>query len=106
MISSQSHTCSSSAEEVRRDEHGPIVRGDAADQVAHLADADRVEAVGGFVEDEQVGVAEQGRGDAEPLLHAQRVLAEPVVRPVGQADEVEHGRDAGRIVAAQPGQDA
>ena len=40
---------------------------------AHLAHAGRVEAVGRLVEDEQLRVLEQRRGDAEPLLHAQRV---------------------------------
>ena len=32
-----------------------------------------IEAVGRLVEDDELGVAEQGGGDAEPLLHAERV---------------------------------
>ena len=44
-----------------------------ADERAHLGHAGRVEPVGRLVEDQQLRVLEQRGGDAEPLLHAQRV---------------------------------
>ena len=44
-----------------------------ADQVAHPADAGRVEAVGRLVEDEHVRIAQQRGGDREALAHAHRV---------------------------------
>ena len=47
-------------------------------------------------------VAEQRRGDAEPLAHAERELAGALARDVVQADQVEHlvdpaARDAVRL---------
>ena len=50
-----------------------------AEQVPHPADAGRVEAVGGLVEDQHAGVADQRGGDAEPLAHPERVVADPAV---------------------------
>ena len=70
------------AEVVGRHQHGAARAGQRADQRPHLAHALGVEAVGRLVEDQQVGVAEQRGGDAEPLLHAQRVAAVAVVAPV------------------------
>ena len=42
---------------------------------AHPADALGIEAVGGLVEDQHLGVAEQRVREPEPLAHAERVLA-------------------------------
>ena len=82
-------------EQVRAEQHGAALVGVAAQQVAHPADAGRVEAVGRLVEDEHLRVAEQGVRDAEPLAHAERVVADPPVRLlVGQADELDHLVDA------------
>ncbi len=55
-----------------------------------------VEPVRRLVEDEQLGVAEQGTGEAEPLAHAKRV---PPHHPVGrlrELDELQHLLDADR----------
>jgi hypothetical protein len=41
----------------------------------------------------QLGVLEQGTGDRQALLHAQRVAAEPVLAAVAEADLVQHHRD-------------
>ena len=84
------------AEVVRRHEHGAAAVGQRADQAAHLAHALRVEAVGRLVEDQQLGVAEQRGGDAEALLHAERVAAVAVVAALAEADDVEQRRDARR----------
>ena len=68
-------------QQVRGEQHGAAPVGVAAEQVAHPADAGRVEPVGRLVEDQHLGVAEQRGGDAEPLAHAERVVAAPGGRP-------------------------
>jgi len=56
----------------------------------------------GLVEQEEPGAPEQGRGDPEPLAHAVRVAADPVLRAVAQLDGVEDLVDpARRAVAVQ-----
>ena len=49
--------------------------GQVGDQRSHLAGALRVQAVGRFVEDQQLPRLQQSRSDAQPLPHAQRVVA-------------------------------
>ena len=74
-----------------REQHRAAAVGVAAQQVAHPADAGRVEPVGRLVEDQHVRVAEQGGADAEALAHAERVVAHPPVGlVVGEADQLEH----------------
>ena len=53
----------------------------------------RIEAVRRLVEDQQVGVLEQRRGDAEPLLHPLRVRPEAVAGPLAETDLFEGRRD-------------
>ena len=79
MSTSQSQICSSSLRSCDDTSTVRPVPAKAADQRAHLAHALRVEPVGGLVEDQQLGVAEQRGGDAEALLHAERVGAVAVV---------------------------
>ena len=68
---------------------------EAADQAAQPVHALGVEAVGGLVEDQHLGVAEQRLRDAEALAHAERVVAHPAVGlVVGEADQLEHLLDA------------
>ena len=62
-------------EQVGGQQDGAAAVGVAAQEVAHPADAGGVEAVGGFVEDEDLGVADEGGGDAEALAHAEGVVA-------------------------------
>ena len=50
------------------------------------ADALRVESVGGLVEDEQAGPAEQRAGEAEALAHAEREAADAAVGRAREAD--------------------
>ena len=47
------------------------------------------------------GVPEQSGGDTQALLHAERVVAEPVRASPAESDEVEHLGNAARVVAAQ-----
>ncbi len=87
-------------EQVARDEDRPPTPGLGPHEVTHPADAGRVEAVGRLVQDEHLGVAEQGGGDGEALAHAHRVTLHPPVGRVGEADLFEHVVDAfGRVVA-------
>ena len=62
----------------------------AAQQFAHPADALGVQAVDRLVEQQDVGVAEQRGGDAEPLAHAEGEPAHPVVGDGVQADQLDH----------------
>ena len=61
-----------------------------AQQAADPVDALGVEAVDRFVEHEDRCVAEQRRGDAEALLHAEREAARSAPRRVARADQFEH----------------
>ena len=69
-------------------------------ELTHPADALRVQTVGRLVEDEHLRVADHRGGDAQPLLHAQRVPLELALRGRREADQLQHlvgalGRVAG-----------
>jgi hypothetical protein len=82
-------------QQVRREQHGAAAVGEAAQQLAHPAHALRVEPVGGLVEDQDLGLAEQRVGEPEALAHAERVGADaPAARRLVEADEVEQRVDA------------
>ena len=85
-------------QQVRGEQDGPAPVREVAQQVAHPADPAGVEPVGGLVEDQHAGVPDQGGPDAEPLPHAERVVADPTLGlGAGQPDEVQHLLDpAGR----------
>lgn len=74
---------------------------------AYPEHAFRVHAVDRLVEHEHGRVAEQGRGDPQPLLHAEGETADATARRLGQPDFLEHlvhpaPRDA--VAAGQGGQ--
>jgi hypothetical protein len=48
-----------------------------------------VQPVAGFVQDQHLGVAEQGSGQAQALTHAEREAADPPAGRLGEADLVE-----------------
>jgi len=58
-------------EQVAGDHDGDALAGELDQQPAHLLDTGRVQAVGGLIEDEQLGLAGQRQSDAEALLHTQ-----------------------------------
>jgi hypothetical protein len=60
-----------------------------ADERAQPLDALGVEAVGRLVQDEDLGVAEQGGGQLQALAHPEGELADPASGHVGQAHQVE-----------------
>lgn len=80
------------------------VRTDVRQQGAEVDAFLRVEADGGLVDDEQLGVAEQRLGDADAPFHAAGQPLELASGDVGEADFVEQRRDlaaaVGTVVAA------
>src|SRR5215469_10072495 len=68
------------AEHVAGDNDGAALVGQGAQQPAQPGDAGGVEAVGRLVEQENLRVAEEGRGQAQALAHAEREPPHPSVR--------------------------
>ena len=78
------------AEDMTRDENrGPALLVEIEEDVAGAGDGDGVQTVGGLVENEQLGVAEDGGGDAERLPHAERVLLDLAVLLARETDSLE-----------------
>ena len=77
-------------EDVARDQHGAALGGERAQEVAQPAHPLRVEAVGGLVEDEQLGVAEQRRREPEPLAHPERVALDAAAGGAVELDQPQH----------------
>ena len=82
-------------EEVAGEHDCDAVVRESADQGAEVADAGRVDAVGGFVEHQQAWASDQAGGDPEPLPHPLRVLADLVVGALAQLDQLEDLVDLG-----------
>ena len=79
-------------EEVGGEHDGDAEGAQAVDEGEHLLPARRVEAGGGLVEEDELGVGDDGLGQLGPLAHAG---GEPAHRPEAglvQADQVEHLR--------------
>src|SRR5262249_3700456 len=74
------------AQEVRVDEDGLTAPLEPLEDAADLTAAERIDAVGRFVEEDDVGVVEQGLGNADALLHALGVGADLVVHAALEAD--------------------
>src|SRR6478609_1390157 len=97
-------------EQVGRHEHGRAAVRELAHQVPHLAGALRVEAVGRLVQHQQVARLQQRGGEAEPLLHAERVLPVRLGRRRAETDPVQGGvgapaagaRVGGGVAGVQP----
>ena len=68
-------------QKVRGEQHRAAAVREAPQQVAHPSDAAGVESVGGLVEDQDLGVPDQCGRDAQSLAHAERVVADPAIRP-------------------------
>ena len=75
---------------VARDEHGLARGGEPAHERSQPVDALGVEAVGRLVEDQELGVAQQGGGEPEPLPHAERVAADAAAAGARELDQLEH----------------
>ena len=77
-----------------RDQHRSAGIGERAQVLTQPVDTFRVEPVGGFVQDQHLGLAEERAGQAEPLAHAEREALDPAVARIGEVHLVEHGVDA------------
>jgi hypothetical protein len=76
---------------------------EVADQLAHLDDLGRVEAVGGLVQDQEAGLVEQRLGDRDPLAIAARQLADLEPPDGPEPEALDHALDRGAGGApAQP----
>ena len=82
---------------VRRQQHGGAGARQAADQLPRVATAGRVEAGGGLVEEEQLGVADDAEPDIEASLLAARQPLDALVRLLGQPDQLDHLVDRPRV---------
>jgi hypothetical protein len=78
------------ADHVAGEEHRPALGGQRPEQVADPAHALGIQAVDRLVEDQRGGIAEQRRGDPQPLPHAQGETAYPPARHIAQADQVQN----------------
>jgi hypothetical protein len=83
-------------QQMRREQHRAALRHQRAHQPAELENARRVEPVDRLVQDQQLRVAEQAAGDAEPLAHAERVRLHAVVGSRGQPDALQRAGDPPR----------
>ena len=93
-------------QDVAGDQDGAALVGQPAHRAADLVDPGRVQAVGRLVEDQQLRFLEQGGGDGQPLLHAQRVRLEQVAAAVEQAGGLEHLVHPSLRGADRPGEQA
>ena len=71
------------------DQHRPALGRQRAHQRPDPHDALRIEAVDRLVEHEDLRIAEQGGGDAEPLAHAEREPLAPLARDLREADDAQ-----------------
>jgi hypothetical protein len=89
------------AQDVAREEDGFAARRVFAQERAQPADPLRIEAVQGLVQNQDLRIAEQGRGEPEPLPHPSRIRSDPTAGHLLEPDEREHLLDA---TARQPRQ--
>jgi hypothetical protein len=82
------------AHQVGREEYRPALGGEALQEIANPADALGVEAVDWLVEHDDLRVAEQCGGDAEPLAHPEGELAGAFLRHRFETDELDQVGDA------------
>ena len=66
---------------LRRPQHGGAGGRALGGEVAHLLGGDRVEVVRGLVDEQQLGIREQGARERQPLLHPVRVGADRPAPP-------------------------
>jgi hypothetical protein len=85
---------------VGRHEHRAALPRHFPEEPPHVGDANRIESARRLVQQQHVGVAEERRGDAEPLLHARRIGSVAIGGSLGQSNLVEDGIDSPPIVPA------
>src|SRR5439155_9440992 len=81
-------------QDVGREENRLPFLAEVLEYVFHLAGALRIEANRGLVEEEHLGVVEQGPRQRAILPHASRVARKEIVAPLPQVEELEQRLDA------------
>lgn len=93
-------------EDVGGDEHG-AVGAEFADERAHLGDLGGVESVGGLVEDEDLGIVQDGRGEADALPVALAEVSDAagadIAEPAAFDGSVDGGAASGSVEGVEPG---
>ena len=79
----------------RQEDRHPAIPDERPEEVEDLAHAKRVDRGRRLVEDQDVGILDQGIGDAEPLEHPSRIGLRRVVASGGQADLLKNLVDRG-----------
>ena len=90
MMATRVQICCTSLQQMAGDEDGFALGSQSVHQVAHLDDTGRVKPIRGFVQDQHIGVLQQGDGNTQALLHAKRVGAHAVFLPPPQADQFQY----------------
>lgn len=82
------------AQKMARDQHRRARGGGhVPDERAHLLNARGVQTVRRLIQNQQLRAAQQRHGNAEPLLHAERILPDPAVAVLRQMHNVQrHSR--------------
>ena len=86
-------------EHVAGDQNRAPLAGQRPQEVAQPADALRIEAIGRLIQDQRLRVAEEGGGEIESLLHAERVRLHPPPGHAARAPPGEAPRPPARPVA-------
>ena len=105
MISTRCAISASSASRWLDTNTASAVVSQPAQETAHPDLPRGIEAVGWLVEDENLRIAQQGRGESEALAHPGREPAHPSARMLGQAYQFEHLGDPARRDPRRGGQD-
>ena len=93
-------------EQVRGHQHGFATAAEVDDEVFDFAAAERVEAGGGFIEDDEFRVIEESLGEAHAASHAVREFADEAVSGGAQAghlDQLRRARFDLRLAQAEDG---
>ena len=89
------------AQDVRREEDGAPLVALLEDQIAHLFSTDGIEAAHGLIEDQELGIGDQRRGQPGALQHALRQATHRTIGRVPDAHLLEHGAGAGADLLAR-----
>ncbi len=93
-------------QQVARHEHRPATCRELPQEDTEPCDPGGVQAVRRFVQDQDVGLAEERRGEGEPLLHPEREPANARVGELRHPGLLEHGAGPGRIELGLHARDA
>ena len=67
--------------------------GHVPDERAHLLNPRGIQTVRRLIQNQQLRAAQQRHGNAEPLLHAERILPDPAAAVLRQMHNVQHAAD-------------